>query len=82
MKKKHIYWSERRACAVCRQTYAVTIFFSQKKLKNFGPSEVQLRSEEQQAKLFRPKLTGVPAQEYCNVQIRYCLTWSKSQPKA
>ena len=39
---------------MCRQTNAATIFFSQKKLKNFGLSEVHA-PEEQQAKLFRLK---------------------------
>ena len=61
MKIRHINWSERRACAVRRQTNAALIFFSQKKLKNFGPSEVHA-PEEQQARLFRQKLMGVHAQ--------------------
>ena len=35
-----IYWSERSACAVCRQNKRTSIFFSQKRLKKIGPSKV------------------------------------------
>lgn len=37
---------------VCRQINAATIFFSQKRLKNFGPRKVHT-PKEQQDKIFK-----------------------------